>query len=249
VANDGDWYMQFKLCNIYEKGNGVEKNSDSAFKYCKLSSESNYVSALWFLSNYHYYGYGVNKDEKKAFTIMKSLADRGYLPAIGDLGYFYSKGIGTSVNFNEAINYYKIGVSRGDARCQFNLGGQYYNGEGVKKDIKIAIKFLELAANQGFANASNLLQAIKNSQNETSYPQPSSNSRANSEIYTCRYCNSRFTGNGYGYRPDNGTVGIGAEGIGENQIAMFGFCKHGDFCSRKCASEAFINNIRIFFLN
>jgi len=243
VANDGDWYMQFKLAYIYANGLGVEKNEDSAFKYYKLSSDSNYVTALFNIA--YSYGFGVKKDETKAFTIYKSLVDRGYTLANFFLAYMYEKGIGTSINFDEAIKCYKIGASRGDKYCQYNLGYNYYKGDGVKKDKKEGLKFLELAANQGLEKATNLIKVIKAEQERANYQQNSSSSSSSSEVHTCRYCNSSFTGYGYGYDSD-GKVDIGYKGRGRTTEFLFGasYISTGDFCSRRCASEAYFYNVK-----
>jgi hypothetical protein len=119
---------------------------------------------------------------------------------------------------------------------------------GVKKNKNKSLKYAELAANQGSELGSWIIESnnwSKAEQERANYQQNSSSSSSSSEVHTCRYCNSSFTGRGYGYDSD-GKVGIGYKGSWERIKFLTGVSSIsiGDFCSRRCASEAYFYNVK-----
>jgi len=134
-AEQGDNDSQCKLGNMYEHGDGVDKDIEMALRL--------YVEAA-------------GQDNSDAKRKLKELAKQGNVYVQYSLGVMYETGTGFSRNIEKALTWYgkaaehcskdaliKIQefAEQGNASAQYNLGVIYECGKGIPQNCKIAIKW------------------------------------------------------------------------------------------------------------
>jgi TPR repeat protein len=141
AAKNGSAGAQWKLANMYAKGDGVERNDYRAFEL--FSDVANHAT-----------------DDNSS---------RRYQPtpfvtnAWAKLGDFFRKGIPNSdvkADPSRAREYFWRAAYFGDADAQLNLATMFYNGEGGDRDLIQAAKWANLAADKGNQAAKDLLIEI-----------------------------------------------------------------------------------------
>lgn len=137
------------LGDIYEKGDGVEKNQAEALKWYLLAADKGDVSAQFDLGRL----YSVQKNYTEAVKWYGKAAEKGNAAAQVNLGNMYANGEGVPQDYRQAVKWYRKAAEQGQALAQFNLGASYLKGEGVMKDNLEAAKWFQLAAMQGHASA------------------------------------------------------------------------------------------------
>jgi len=243
-ANSGDWIWQYKIASAYYNGWGVQVNYDSANKYLKICADNDVVKAQNKLANLYY----SEKDFSKALHYFTLAANKGYGESLGALGSMYYSGKGTAADFKEAVKWWKMGVSKKDAYSEYGLGLCFAIGTEVNKDLDESQRLLKSALAHGESRASEGLKLVeqlkngyKNNSNYNHSIESSNSSNHSSNLHMCRWCNRMFDGSGYGFNPTNGRVGDGYLGQGIFNRAFTGSTLTGDFCSIRCASEAYDN--------
>lgn len=131
------------LANLYNKGLGVEKDTDYAFSLYKRAAERNYPQAEFALG----FLFEARKDYKNANYWYEKAALQELAIAQNYLGDNYKKGLGVEKNLEKAIYWYKRATSQGFTPAQVNLGLQY--SQGKYKDLKKAKQWLILGASSG----------------------------------------------------------------------------------------------------
>jgi hypothetical protein len=140
---------QYELALMFERGEGVYKNSDRALElWCEAAkqehSESKYrlwhkeaergnIKAQYRLGNAYFKGEGNKKtDETKAIEWWQKAAEQGHLTAQYNLGVVYRK----AKEHQNALQYFDTVVKHTDKgnalviSAQYLLGIMYKNGEG-----------------------------------------------------------------------------------------------------------------------
>ena len=74
LAEDGCAPAQRALGSLYERGQGVEKNTANAFEWTKKAAEQNDPVAMFNLACYHDKGFGVKKNQQTALTWYRKAA-------------------------------------------------------------------------------------------------------------------------------------------------------------------------------
>lgn len=122
-AEAGDCKSQYKLASMYEFGDGVEKNINTAMMWYQKSAEQGYAPAQ------HMMGWHA-KDCTTGFKWYKLAADQGYVPAIYMVGIAYQGGKGVKEDIVEAITYFYKAAMGGETRgALYNLMAHYIQGE------------------------------------------------------------------------------------------------------------------------
>ncbi len=78
LAEDGCAPAQRALGSLYERGQGVEKNTANAFEWTKKAAEQNDPVAMFNLACYHDKGFGVKKNQQIALTWYRKAAEYGH---------------------------------------------------------------------------------------------------------------------------------------------------------------------------
>ncbi len=153
-------YAQYRLFQIFSRGEGVKKDLDKAMNWLKRAAENECAEAQLELGNLYYDDYSksdkqIDSDEKIANVIKwyEKAADNGSNEAYGRLGICYMMGFGVTKDKGKAEEYFHIGADSGDRLTQFWLA-EYYRGnsEGEENSDK-AFEYYKKAALQGFVKA------------------------------------------------------------------------------------------------
>ena len=70
------------LAKMYETGEGIEKNNQSAFKYYFMAAREDDKEALYKTGKCYYYGNAVEKNTEKALFYLNKSASQNYTPAV-----------------------------------------------------------------------------------------------------------------------------------------------------------------------
>ncbi len=158
LAEDGDPKAQNCLGACYQRGNGVNRDLDEAFKWFKKAAEQDYAPAQHALGICYFAGDGCAADENEAFKWLKKAANKGDNEAQGDLGFLYV----TKNDYSNGLHWLQKGAEGGYANAQYMLGSLYIEGKGVKKDNVKVEYWLNKAAAQGHPEAINIKNLLKN---------------------------------------------------------------------------------------
>ncbi|UZO21796.1 uncharacterized protein OCT59_014181 [Rhizophagus irregularis] len=123
---------QNNLGNLYENGEGVEKDFNKAFYWFKKAAENGNEVAIYNLGKCYELGIGVDKNLVKAFELYKKSAEKGDLDAMFQLGYFYINGFGTKIRKKKGFKLYNKAAGRD---LKFNILTQYENDEKIINDL------------------------------------------------------------------------------------------------------------------
>jgi hypothetical protein len=94
AAKTGDLEAKYRLGLLYEKGNGVERNLDAAFKLYLSAAQKGHAASQRRVAAAYYWGVGgVAKDEAKAFEWFKRAADGGDTRAQKQMAQGYRHGV------------------------------------------------------------------------------------------------------------------------------------------------------------
>ena len=168
LAEQGNAHAEYNLGQLYNRGQGVQQDTETAGKWYTLAAEKGFAFAQHNLAVMYHRGRGVKQDYKTAVKWYKLAAKQGVAYAQYNLGNLFENGKGVQQDYKTAVKWYKLASEQGDAYAQNSLGNMYENGKGVPKDYKIAVTWYKLAAKQGDTYAQNnlslLLKKVKNTQ-------------------------------------------------------------------------------------
>lgn len=94
-AMNGSASAQNRLGEMYEFGQGVSRNANSAFKWYKSAAEKGLVAAQHNLARSYNFGTGVTQDFKTAERWYLKAAEQGHTQAMFFLGTMYSNSHGS----------------------------------------------------------------------------------------------------------------------------------------------------------
>ncbi|MCL2389947.1 MAG: hypothetical protein FWD54_03535 [Endomicrobia bacterium] len=179
-AEEGNAESQFKLAEMYYRGQDVKQDYAEAVKLYQKAADQGHkeakkiVDAIHFeqtkktteesqiklakenqikLAAMYYYGIGVNQDYAEAAIWYGKAAEQGIADAQYALGGMYYDGRGVEQDYAEAVIWYRKAAEQGIADAQYALGGMYYDGRGVEQRYSGAVNWYKKAAEQGFADA------------------------------------------------------------------------------------------------
>lgn len=136
----------------YLNGNeGVEKDSQKAFKYLKQAAELGCISAYETVGWCYLHGVGIERDTDMAKLWFLKGAENGDRESQTALADFYAE-----INYDavQAYYWYKKAAEQGDAYAQWKIGLCYDTGiGGVEKNTDEAIKWYRVSAEQGYKDA------------------------------------------------------------------------------------------------
>jgi uncharacterized protein len=161
AADYGHPLAQWKLGQMYAKGDGVERNDLRAFDYFSRIA-SNHAeerpdspnarivsSALIALGHYYLEGIpnsAVRRDPARAWGMFHYAASYfGDADAQYDLARLYLNGIGAPRDPRQGIRWLSLAAHKGQYQAQALLGAMLFNGEHVKRQASRGLMWLTLA--------------------------------------------------------------------------------------------------------
>lgn len=148
-ANKGYPSAQFKLGEMYSKGNGVPQDCNEAFKWFAKAAEQGHTEAQFKVGEMYSKGNGVPQDYNEACKRFTKIAIKGHQAAQCKLGEIYSDGNGFPQDYNEACKWFLKAADKSNATAQAHLALIYYDGKGVIEDYVEAYKWALLAGMNG----------------------------------------------------------------------------------------------------
>ncbi|MBZ0146842.1 MAG: sel1 repeat family protein, partial [Pseudorhodoplanes sp.] len=99
---------------LYEKGQGVKKNLDTARRLYSDAAQKGNAKAMHNLAVLHAEGAPGKPDYKTAAQWFRKAADRGIADSQYNLGILYARGIGVEQNLAEAYKWFSLAGAQGD---------------------------------------------------------------------------------------------------------------------------------------
>ncbi|MBN2815354.1 MAG: SEL1-like repeat protein [Campylobacterales bacterium] len=107
-------YAAFRIGQIYERSNEIQRDYNAAFYWYKKAAEENADSLAYYrVSKLYRAGHGVMKNDALAFQWCKEAAERGLGVARGIMGASYEYGWGTQKNYDQARYWYQLAIESG----------------------------------------------------------------------------------------------------------------------------------------
>ena len=153
AATEGHALAQDVLGNMYEDGDGAEKDIHTAADLYFRSAEQGCSAGMFDLGMLCLDGRGVPKDEFRAFSLIRKSAEDGDPDRMFMLSVLYKKGIGTEKNEGEALRLLRTAADSGSPEAKANLGAMMLSGDGLPKDESEAFRLLKEAAEDGECSA------------------------------------------------------------------------------------------------
>lgn len=153
AADVGVAFAQYKLGNLYERGEFISKDLEKAFFNYKKASEKHVADALYELGNCYYSGSGTSKNAKEAVRCFELASGQDHAEAWNNLGYCYYSGTGVRKNREKAFEAYRKAFQYGCKGAGYNIGYCYEKGHGVAQNYNEAAKYYYAAAKAQIAAA------------------------------------------------------------------------------------------------
>ncbi|KAF0546092.1 calmodulin-dependent protein kinase [Gigaspora margarita] len=119
----GEYY--YKAAYLYERGNGIKKDEQKAFKLYRKAADMNHAEGTIKVGNYYERGIAIEKDKNKAGEYYRKAA------------YCYERGNGIKNDEQKAFELYRIAADIDHAEGIF-IVGIYYECGIVEKDERTA---------------------------------------------------------------------------------------------------------------
>lgn len=152
-AQDGDFYIQNKIGDMYRVGTYVAQDYEEALYWYERAANGGYVPAQTNLAQMYENGHGTKIDYEKAIFWYEKAAKKSDLIAQNALAWIYEKGLGVEVDYNEAYKWYKIASLSNDPSAIYFLGMMHKEGRGVERDLHIAFEYFNRASKLEYAPA------------------------------------------------------------------------------------------------
>lgn len=106
---------QYRLAKLYETGDGVAANLETALLWTERAANAGEARAMHDLGVYYARGEVVPADPVTAFRWFKQAAERGIADSQYNLGVLYEQGRGVSADPAEALFWFTVAARQGDA--------------------------------------------------------------------------------------------------------------------------------------
>lgn len=145
AATSGYVNAQYRLGQLYRKGQGVDKDLNKAIDLFEKAALQGFIQAQTQLGLMYWYGKEIPKDGKKALKWTQMAVDKGDANAQGILAYLYATGVGVEHDFVKAYMWAHIAMARGDKKIQgiINQLHKDMTPEQIAEGKKLAEKWLE----------------------------------------------------------------------------------------------------------
>jgi len=114
AAEQGQAEAQFKLGQMYNKGQGVTQNRQKAVKWFRKAAEQGLTLAQYNLGVMYHHGLGITQNHQQALNWFRKAAEQGFSLAQYNLGVMYE----TTQNHQEAVKWYRKAAEQGLSLAQ-----------------------------------------------------------------------------------------------------------------------------------
>jgi len=203
AAENGHPLAQWKLGQMYAKGDGVPRDDLRAFEYYSRIANSHVddrpdvprarvvSSALVALGHYYLEGIpnsAVRRDPERAWEMFHYAATYFADPdAQYDLARLYLDGIGAPKNPRQAVRWLSLASHKGQYRAQAMLGAMLFKGEHVRRQASRGLMWLTLARDSAAGPADKWITDLYDS----AFKQATDDERAVALIYLERWMSRR----------------------------------------------------------
>jgi len=144
------------------KGDGQEKNPDTAFHLMEEAAKGGYPNALAAMGYFYAAGVVVTRDDARARDYFEQAAAKGSLEGEVNLGKFLIGGRGGDADVKRGVALLEKAGDQGSNTARCVLGEVYYFGEhaGGQPDYHRAYEVLLPAAEAGNADARNIVGVL-----------------------------------------------------------------------------------------
>ena len=108
AAEQGNWFAQFKLGEMYYYGVGVNQNYAEALKWYRKSAAQGIMKAEFSVANMYRNGEGGEPNYKLALKWYQVSAEKGFSNSQYRLADMYHEGLGVPVDYKKAYVWYRI---------------------------------------------------------------------------------------------------------------------------------------------
>jgi localization factor PodJL len=105
----------FRLGSLYEKGQGVRKDSETARRLYTEAADKGHAKAMHNLAVLYAEGIDGKPDFKTASLWFRKAADHAVADSQYNLGILYARGIGVEQNLAESYKWFTLAAKQGDA--------------------------------------------------------------------------------------------------------------------------------------
>lgn len=145
----------YELAQLYQKGEGVEKNEAKAMELFGAAAQAKNPDAQYTLGTF---AYGANPPKyEDAFAWFSNAAAGGHAQAQYMTGFMLMQGQGTNLSVPLAVKFFRDAAEQNHVAAQYVLGQVYWKGLGVPADKKAGGEWLKRAADNGNESAKALL--------------------------------------------------------------------------------------------
>jgi localization factor PodJL len=114
AANHGLAMAQYRLAKVYERGEGVAADLNTARQWTERAAAAGNRRAMHDLGVYYARGDGAPLDEAAAFRWFRQAAELGVADSQYNLGVLYQQGRGVPANASESLFWFAIAARQGD---------------------------------------------------------------------------------------------------------------------------------------
>ena len=140
LAKQGNAHAEYNLGQLYNRGQGMPQDSETAGKWYTLAAEKGFANAQHNLGVMYHKGKGVTQDYKTAVKWYKLAAKQGVAYAQNNLGYMYENGKGVPKDYKTAVKWYKLAAKQGDTYAQNSLSLLLKKVKDTKKTPTVTVK-------------------------------------------------------------------------------------------------------------
>ena len=149
LADQNDPRAQYQLGNMYENGNGVQANIQTAETWYLKSADLGYAEAQFALGNLYEKIPVAPQSNTPTFNSSPDLSGLGDLAAQANLDTNFDLCLQIGDGPIEPIKWYRLAAAQGHTDAQLKLGEIYQQGRGVPPDDMLAYMWFEIATRQG----------------------------------------------------------------------------------------------------
>ena len=157
------------LGQLYQEGNGVEKNLGKALEYYRSAADKGSAVSMFYLGFMYFSGDGVEKNIEESKKWLLKAGEAGLSYGFSNLGGLYNM----SEDYSIAMEYFRKAADMGNGEAMCQIGLLYDSGKGVAKNIDTAnqwyLKAGEAGDSNGYLNLANNYKSAKKYDKAVSY--------------------------------------------------------------------------------
>jgi len=141
VADLGSAEANYQLAMMYDEGEILDQNSETAFWYYLEAAKAGNLQAMYIVGCDYYDGKIIDQDGEEAVRWLQIPAENDHSRAQFILAECYRKGLGVTKDATKAVSYYEKAAFNEFSRAYEPLAECYYEGEGIPQDYNKAAEY------------------------------------------------------------------------------------------------------------